>query len=384
MTRGTLVRANLRRRLRRTVLTVLGLGIALFLFVTLRTFLYTLQTVGDVGNESRLVVSNKLGIVFPLPMAYRARLAAQEGVHTVSYASWFGGIYQDPRNFFANFGIDAETYLALYPEMVVSDAHREAFMADRTGALVGIRLMERFGWTVGQTITLQGTIYPGEYQFTIRGVYEAGRRGFDESSMLFHHRYLDEIMRAQMGGEGFVGWYVLGVSDPDRAPQIAQAIDATYENSASPTRSQTEKAFNLAFVGMYGNIGFFLNAIGMAVVFAILMVSANTMAMSARERFGEIAVLKTLGFTDGAVLRLVVAESLVIAGLGLALGLGGALLLFNLAEFDLGGFVPGLAVTPAVALMAAAIALLIAAVSAAVPAWQSARLKVVDALRYVA
>ncbi|HEX7091917.1 MAG TPA: FtsX-like permease family protein [Longimicrobiales bacterium] len=383
MTRATLVRANLRRRLRRTILTVLGLGIALFLFVTLRTFLHTLQTVGDVGSESRLIVSNRLGIVFPLPLAYRARLAAQEGVHTVSYASWFGGIYQDPRNFFANYAVD-EGYLSLYPEIVVSDEHRAAFMADRTGALVGIRLMERFGWTVGQTITLQGTIYPGEHRFTIRGVYQAGRRGFDESSLLFHHRYLDEIMRAQMGGEGFVGWYVLGVSDPDRAPQIAQAIDATYENSASPTRSQTEKAFNLAFVGMYGNIGFFLNAIGMAVVFAILMVSANTMAMSARERFGEIAVLKTLGFTDGAVLRLVVAESLVIAGLGLALGLGGALLLFNFAEFDLGGFVPGLAVTPGVALMAAAIALLIAAVSAAVPAWQSARLKVVDALRYVA
>jgi len=383
MTRATLVRANLRRRLRRTILTVLGLATALFLFVTLRTFLHTLQTVGDVGSESRLVVSNKLGIVFPLPMSYRARLASQEGVHTVGYASWFGGIYQDPRNFFANFGVD-EDYLALYPEIVVSDEHRAAFMADRTGALVGVRLMERFGWTVGQTITLQGTIYPGEHQFTIRGVYEAGRRGFDESSFFFHHRYLDEIMRAQMGEAGFVGWYVLGVSDPDRAPQIAQAIDATYENSASPTRSQTEKAFNLAFVGMYGNIGFFLNAIGMAVVFAILMVSANTMAMSARERFGEIAVLKTLGFTDGAVLRLVVAESLVIVGLGLALGLGGALLLFNLVQFDFGGFVPGLAVTPRVALIAVAIALLIAAVSAAVPAWQSARLKVVDALRYVA
>jgi len=383
MTRATLVRASLRRRLRRTILTVLGLGIALFLFVTLRTFLHTLQTVGDVGSESRLIVSNKLGIVFPLPMAYRARLASQEGVHTVGYASWFGGIYQDPRNFFANFAVD-ENYLTLYPEIVTSDEHRAAFMADRTGALAGVRLMERFGWTVGQTITLQGTIYPGEYQFTIRGVYHAGRRGFDESSMLFHHRYLDEIMRAHMGGEGFVGWYVLGVSDPDRAPQIAQAIDAAYENSASPTRSQTEKAFNLAFVGMYGNIGFFLNAIGMAVVFAILMVSANTMAMSARERFGEIAVLKTLGFTDGAVLRLVVAESLVITGLGLALGLGGAVLLFNLAEFDFGGFVPGLTVKPGIALMAIAIALLIAAVSAAVPAWQSARLKVVDALRYVA
>lgn len=384
MTRATLVRANLRRRLRRTILTVLGLAVALFLFTTLRTFLRTLQTVGDVGSESRLVVSNKLGIVFPLPLAYRARLASQDGVHTVSYASWFGGIYQDPRNFFANFGIDAETYLALYPEMVVSDAHREAFMADRTGALVGVRLMERFGWTVGQTITLQGTIYPGEHRFTIRGVYEAGRRGFDESSLMFHHRYLDEIMRAQMGGEGFVGWYVLGVSDPDRAPAIAQAIDATYENSASPTRSQTEKAFNLAFVGMYGNIGFFLNAIGTAVVFAILLVAANTMAMSARERFAEVAVLKTLGFTDGDVLWLVVAESLVISGLGLALGLGGALLLFNIAEFDLGGFVPGLVVTPSVALTAVGIALLIAAVSAAVPAWQSARLEVVQALRYVA
>src|SRR5690606_6611326 len=270
VTRATLVRANLRRRLRRTILTVLGLAVALFLFTTLRTFLHTLQTVGDVGSESRLVVSNKLGIVFPLPLAYRARLLSQDGVHTVSYASWFGSIYQDPRNVFANSGVDAETYLALYPEMVVSDEHREAFMADRTGALVGARLMERFGWTVGQTITLQGTIYPGEHRFTIRGVYEAGRRGFDESSLMFHHRYHDEIMRAQMGGEGFVGWYVLGVSDPDRAPAIAQAIDATYENSASPTRSQTEKAFNLAFVGMYGNIGFFLNAIGTAVVFAIL------------------------------------------------------------------------------------------------------------------
>jgi len=384
VTRATLVRANLRRRLRRTILTVLGLAVALFLFTTLRTFLRTLQTVGDVGSESRLVVSNKLGIVFPLPLAYRARLASQDGVHTVSYASWFGGIYQDPRNFFANFGIDAETYLALYPEMVVSDAHREAFMADRTGALVGVRLMERFGWTVGQTITLQGTIYPGEHRFTIRGVYQAGRRGFDESSLVFHHRYLDEIMRVQMGGEGFVGWYVLSVSDPDRAPAIAQAIDATYENSASPTRSQTEKAFNLAFVGMYGNIGFFLNAIGTAVVFAILLVAANTMAMSARERFAEVAVLKTLGFTDGDVLWLVVAESLVISGLGLALGLGGALLLFNIAEFDLGGFVPGLVVTPSVALTAVGIALLIAAVSAAVPAWQSARLEVVQALRYVA
>lgn len=382
MTRATLVRANLRRRLRRTILTTLGLGIALFLFVTLRTFLRTLQTVGDVGSESRLVVSNKLGIVFPLPLAYRARFTSLDGVHNVSYASWFGAMYQT-NSFFANFGIDADSYFALYPEIVVSPEHRAAFMADRTGAIVGVRLIERFGWRVGQTVTLRGTIYPGEHRFTIRGIYRAGKKGFDEASLVFHHRYVEEVSRAQ-GGEGVTGWYVLGVTDPDRAPQLAQEIDRSYENSSAPTRSQTEKAFNLAFVGLYGNIGFFLNAIGLAVVFAILMVAANTMAMSARERFAETALLKTLGFTDGDVLRLVVAEALVISGLGLLLGLGGAMLIFNVMEFDLNGFVPGLAVTPPIVLVAAGIALLITVASAAVPAWQSARLQVVDALRYVA
>jgi putative ABC transport system permease protein len=383
MTRATLVRANLKRRLRRTVLTVLGLGIAIFLFVTLRTFLRTLQTVGDVGSEARLIVSSKLGIIFQLPLAYRARLVSQEGVNTVSYATWFGGVYQDPSNFFANFAVDAESYLALYPEIVLTEEHKQAWMADRTGAIIGRRLVERFGWQVGQTVTLSGTIYPGEHTFNIRGVYQAGKKGFDEISLLFHHRYMDEIARAN-GGEGLIGWYVMGVTDPDAAPVIAQAIDLGYENSAAPTRTQTEKAFNLAFVGLYGNIGFFLNAIGLAVVFAILMVSANTMAMSARERFPEIAVLKTLGFTDGDVLRLVLVEALVVAGLGLGVGLGLAFLAFNLGNFDMGGFVPGLVVTPPIVLIAAGIALLIAVASGAVPAWQSARLKVVDALRYVA
>jgi putative ABC transport system permease protein len=383
VTRATLVRANLRRRLRRTILTVLGLAVAIFLFVTLRTFLRTLQTVGDVGTENRLITSNKLGIIFPLPLAYRSRLAGQDGVNALSYASWFGAVYQDSRNFFASFAVDAETYIPMYPEMVLSDAHMQAWQADRTGALVGVRLMEQFGWEVGQTVTLTGTIWPGEHTFNIRGTYQAGKKGFDERSFLFHHRHLEEIARAN-GADGIAGWYVMNVADPERAPVIAQAIDASYENSSSPTRTQTEKAFNLAFVGMYGNIGFFLNAIGLAVVFAILMVSANTMAMSARERFSEIAVLKTLGFTDGDVLRLVLTEAVVVTGLGLVLGLGGALLVFNLGSFDLGGFIPGLVVTPQIAAVAGGIALVIAAASGAIPAWQSARLRVVEALRYVA
>lgn len=383
MTRTTLVLANLKRRLRRTILTVLGLATAIFLFVALRTFLHTLQTVGDVGSESRLITSAKLGIVFPLPMAYRTRIESQPGVHTVSYASWFGGVYQDPSNFFANFAVDAESYLALYPEIVLPEDQKQAWMADRTGAIIGRRLAERFGWQIGQTVTLTGTIYPGDHTFNIRGIYHAGKKGFDEISLLFHHRYLDEIARAN-GMEGLVGWYVMGVSDAEAAPAIAQAIDQAYENSATPTRTQTEQAFNLAFVGMYGNIGFFLNAIGLAVVFAILMVTANTMAMSARERFSDIAVLKTLGFTDGDVMRIVLSEALVVATLGFVLGLGGAFLVFNLADFDMGGFVPGLSVTPSIVAIAAGIALLIAVASGAVPAWQSSKLKVVEALRYVA
>lgn len=384
MTQATLIRANLTRRLRRTILTILGLATAIFLFVTLRTFLRTLQTVGDVGSETRLIVSNKLGIVFDMPLAYRARLSSVDGVSTVSYATWFGAVHPaEPRSFFANFAIDSEAYLAQYPEMVVTPEHMAAYMADRTGALVGVRLMERFGWQVGQTVTLRGTIYPGDHQFNVRGVYTAGKKGFDQSSLVFHHRYLEEITRAQ-GGQPATGWYVLGVDDPQRAPAVARAIDGMYENSSAPTRTQTEKAFNLNFVGLYGNIGFFLNAIGLAVVFAILMVAANTMAMSARERFAEIAVLKTLGFTDAAVTRLVVIEALIITGSGLLLGLGGAMLIFNVVEFDMGGFIPGLSVTPGITLVAVGIALVIAIVSSAVPAWKSSQLKVVDALRYVA
>jgi len=384
MTRGTLIRANLKRRLRRTVLTVLGLGVALFLFVTLKTFLHTLTTLGDVGSETRLIISNKLGIVFDLPLAYRARLSTMQGVDKVSYATWFGATYQEPGSgFFANFAIDPDTYFALYPEIVLTPEEKQAFMADRTGAIVGVRLMERFGWKLGQTVPLRGTIYPGEHRFTIRGVYHAGKKGFDQTSMMFHHRYVEELVRAS-GGGSTAGWYILNLTDPQTAPGIASAIDGLYENSSSPTRSQTEKAFNLNFVGLYGNIGFFLNAIGMAVVFAILLVAANTMAMSARERFGEIAILKTLGFTDAAVLRLVVAEAVVICGLGLVVGLGGALIAFNVVQFDMGGFIPGLSVTPGIALVAIAIALVIATISSLVPAWQSARLQVVEALRFVA
>lgn len=383
MTRATIVLANLRRRKARTILTILGLATAIFLFVTLRSVLTTMDAAGQVGSESRLIVRNAIGIVFPLPSAYRTRLEAMDGVSAVSWSNWFGGVYIDQRNFFPQLAIDAETYLPLYPEIVIPPDQREAFLSERTAALVGRGLVERFGWRLGQTVTLQGTIYPGEWRFTIRAIYESGRKGFSDGVMYFHYDYLEQAL-ASGAGTGMVGTYVLGIDDPERAASIAAAVDAVYENSAMATRTETESAFELGFISMVGNIGFFLNTIGMAVVFAILLVTANTMAMSARERFPEVAVLKTVGFTDRAVLGFVLAESFVIVALGLGLGLGAALLLFNAGLVDVSTFFPGFGVAPRTVLLAAAIALALALISGAVPAWQSARLNVVNALRHTA
>lgn len=381
MTRLGVVRANLRRHRRRTVLTVLGFAAALFLFVLLRSVLTTLQSAGQVGTENRLVVRNKIGIVFPLPMAYRNRLLAVDGVTGVSWSNWFGGVYINERNFFPQFGIDAESFLPLYPEIVLPPDQKEAFLREKTAVLVGRSLAERFGWKLGQTITLRGTIYPGDWQFVIRGIYQSGREGFPDNAMYLHARYLEDALPDIAN---YAGTYVLGIADPARAADIAHTVDAMFENSAAATKTETESAYQLGFVGLYGNIGFFLNTVGMAVVFAILLVAANTIAMSARERVPEVAVFKTLGFSDGAVLGMVLLESLFIALLALILGLGGAVLVVNVGNFNVGGFIPGLSVSPGTILLTTGIAAAVGLASGAIPAWQASRLNVVQALRRTA
>ena len=383
MTRTGIVVANLRRRKRRTLLTIMGVAIAMFLFITLRSVLTTLSDSGEVGSENRLIVSNKTGFTFTLPMAYATRLAATAGVSGVSWSQWFGGVYIEPRNFFAQFAIDPATYLALYPEIVIPEDQKQAFINEQTAALVGRGLAERFGWQLGQTINLQGTIFrPGEdWPFTIRAIYESGRGGFPDNTMYLHYAYLEQAFGGQFGEAGS---FVLGIEDPAQAAAIAAAIDDSYENSAASTKTQTEGAYNLGFVGLYGNIGFFLNTIGMAVVFAILLVAANTMAMSARERIPEIAVLKTVGFTDRAVFAIVLGEAFAMAILGAGLGLAGALVVFNLGEFNFFGFIPGLAVAGRTILLMAGITLILTLASGLVPARAAGRLNVVEALRHVA
>jgi len=379
MTITRLVWANLRRNKKRTVLTILSVMVAFFLFGTLRSVITTLIRAATVGSETRLVTTNATGISFPLPEAHANRLRAVEGVKLVSWANWFGGVYQDPKQFFAQFAIKAEPYLAMYPELQITAGDRDAFLRERTAALVGVGLLEKFGWQIGQKITLKGTYLPGDFDFTIRAAYTPSDPAMGDEMMLFHYEYFYERSEGKIGP----GWYVVQLDRPDRAADVAAAIDAQFKNSSAPTKTETERAFQAGFATMWGNIGFLVSAIGTAVFFAILFVAANTMMMAVRERVGETAVLKTVGFPNGLLFRLVIAESVLITIVGGALGLLLARAAFA-GKTPLHAFFPGFGVTTDTLLLGLVVALVLGVVSGAVPALQSARLSVVSALRRVA
>jgi len=374
-----LVLANLGRHKLRTVLTIASVALALFLFASLRTVVTTLAAAAQFGSVRRLVVTNATGIVFPLPLAYGNRLSAIPGVEGVSWANWFGGRYGDGKRFFANFAVDGESYLDLYPEIQLPPEQRAAFLQDRSSALVGRGLLSVFGWHLGQNVTLQGTIFPGDWTFTIRGVYTPSDRSINDDMLLFHHDYFDE----RIGRAGIAGWYVVRINDPNQAAQIGKTIDDQFRNSSSPTKTGTEKAFNASFATMWGNVRLLMGTIGIAVVFAILLVTANAMMMSARERTGEIAVLKTIGYPDRTLFGLVLLEAGVVTLTGALIGLGGAKLLYRATNFNAAGFLPGFDVTQSTLLLGAAVALLLMLASGLVPAVRAARLPVIQALRHV-
>ncbi len=380
MTRGRLVWANLMRHKWRTLLTTASVAVAMFLFASLRSFGTTLDKLSAFGSANRMVVRHATAIVFPLQMSYAQRLQVVPGVTGVSWAQWFGGWYQDPRAFFANFAVDGPSFLALYPEIVIPADQREEWMRDRAGAVVGVDLMEKYGWRLGQNIVLNGTIYPGEWQFTIRATYTSTTRSFDERSFLFHYAYLDE----RTNHEAQPGWFYLSIADGDRAGEIATIVDEQFKNSTAPTKTMTEQAFQASWMGMFGNVRTLMNAIGMAVVFAILLVTGNAMMMSARERTGEVAVLKAIGFGDGTVGAIELAEAGVVVLTGTVLGIGGATLLWaNVRVAAIEMFLPGFSVAEGTVWAAVGIAFALTLVSGLVPAVRAARMSVVQALRTV-
>jgi putative ABC transport system permease protein len=392
----TLVLVNLGRNKRRTILTTGSVLVAVFLFCTLGGILDTLQEAIKVGSLARLVTRNKISLIFPMPYAYRDRIAAVPGVKNVAIQNWFGG--QDPKNpknFFAQFAVDPNFFQIYSNDMEIADAtppqvattvppgidpKLAGYFEEQTACVVGQKLLEKNGWKLGQTVTVAGTIYPGDWPFTIRAVYRAKKKSFGEETMYFPFKYLDQ---RGMGGQALVGVYVLELSDADRAPELAKSVDALFENSSAATLTESEQAFQAGFVSMYGNIPFVLRVIGLAVVFAILLVAANTMVMAIRERTSEIGVLKTLGFEDGTLFGLVVAEAAVIT---LGGGIGGALLAKFAIEgsgFNFGGFLPPMSVYWSTVVTGIAIAFLMGAVSGLIPAWQASKLRIVDALRRV-
>jgi len=374
-----LVLANLGRHKRRTILTIASVALALFLFASLQTVVTTIAATASFGSARRLVSTNATGIVFTLPIAYANRLQAVPGVESVTWANWFGGRYGDGKRFFATFAVDPKTYLDMYPEMIIPPDQKEAFLRERTAALVGKHLMEAFGWKLGQNVTEQGTIFPGDWTFTIRAVYVPTDPAIGEDALVFHHEYMEE----RLGRPGQAGWYILKIDKTENAPTIAKTIDDMFKNSSFATKTGTEQAFNASFATMWGNVSLLMGTIGTAVVFAILLVTANAMMMSARERTREVAVLKTIGFRDTTLFGVVMLEAGVIAVTGAVIGLGGAKLLYKSTHFNAGGFLPGFDVTTNTLVIGSAITLVLMIASGLVPAVRAARLPVVSALRQV-
>ena len=308
-----LVWKNLFRRKIRTLFTVLSILVAFMLFAYLAAVRVAFSLGVEVAGADRMITMHKVSFIQPLPEAYQGRIEAVEGVIDVTHASWFGGIYQDPQNFFAQFAVVPEDWLVMYPEYLLEDAEREVWLGDRTGAVVGRDLADRFGWEVGDRIPLQGTIYrtqnDGPWEFTIDGIFEADQAGVDTSQFFFNYEYLAE---ANTQGRGAVGYYVIRIDDPARSVDVAAAVDERFANSQAETKTSTEQAFAQEFANQVGDVGSMITAIVIAVLFTILLVTANTMAQSIRERTSELAVLKTLGFSNLGVLVLVLAESLLI------------------------------------------------------------------------
>jgi len=375
----SLIMANLFRKKLRTTLTIGSFAVALFLFGLLVVVHGAFNQGVDVAGADRLDVINKTSIIQPLPYSYRDQILRIPGVKAITYDNWFGGVYQDEKNFFPQFAIDPENQRVVFPEFVIPDDQWKAFLEDREGAIAGSGIAKRFGWKVGGRIPIKGAIYPGDWEFNIRGIYTGSRDNDDLTQFWFHYKYLDE--RRQYG-KGLVGWYTVKLDTPDDGTRVVKAVDTMFANSPYETKTETEKALASDFAKQFGNIGFLISAVGSVVFFTLLLVTGNTMAIAVRERIGELAVLKAVGFNDRFVLFLVLGESLLIAAIGGAIGLA-LCKLMTLGGDPTHGFLPFFYLPGPMILLGFGVALAVGVLAGILPATSAMRLRVVDALRRV-
>jgi putative ABC transport system permease protein len=374
-----LIMANLFRKKLRTTLTIGSFAVSLFLFGLLVVVRGAFSQGIDVAGADRLDVINKVSIIQPLPYSYRDQILRMPGVKAITFDEWFGGVYQDERNFFPQFAIDPDNQRVVYPEFVIPDDQWKAFLDDREGAIAGAGIAKKYGWKVGDRIPIKGAIYPGNWEFNIRGIYTGSRDNDDLTQFWFQYKYLDE--RRQYG-KGLIGWYVVKLNGPDDATHVAKTIDLTFANSPYETKTETEKALASDFAKQFGNIEFLIVSIGAVVFFTLLLVTGNTMAIAVRERIGELAVLKAVGFSDRFVMFFVLGESLLIAAIGGVLGLG-LCKLFTLGGDPTHGFLPFFYLPATAILLGIAIAFAVGILAGILPATTAMRLRVVDALRRV-
>lgn len=376
-----IIRNALRHKLR-TALTVIGVAVAVLAFGLLRTLVDLWYLGVETASASRLVTRNAVSLVFPLPISYKDRIRQAEGVRGVSWGNWFGGIYISEKNFFPNFAVDPSSYMALYPEYVLTDEEKKSFILDRKGAVVGRNLVERFGWKVGDIVTLKGTIFPGEWEFVIRGVYRGAQRNTDETQFIFHWEYLNETIKKSIPRRADqVGFYVIGIESPDIAGRVSAAIDDMFKNSLAETLTETERAFQMSFVSMTEAIVVAIEIVSYVVIVIIMVVAANTMAMTARERMTEYATMKTLGFGPGHIVGAVLGESLLISLTG---GVLGALLTFPASDWietGLSQFFPVFDVSGLTLALDMAAAFAVGLIASVFPAWRGAAIRIAEGLR---
>ena len=377
-----LIFSSLKRKKVRTGLTILSITVAFILFGYLTAIRQAFDAGVEVAGADRLIVRHKVSIIQLLPQSYETRIERVEGVDNAVHSTWFGGIYQEPKNFFAQIPIEPKELFDMYPEYILSDEQKAAWLETRSGVIVGRGLVDRFGWKLGDRIPINATIWTKKdggrtWELDLVGIYDGAEKGTDTSQFFFRYDFFDET---RAGGTGQVGWYTVRVTDPDNAAEVAAAIDAEFANSAAETKAEPEGAFVQGFANQIGNIGFIIMSIMSAVFFTILLVAGNTMAYTVRERTNELAVLKAIGFTDSGVLGLVLGESFALTFVGGSIGLGLAWMLVSMGD-PTGGSFPVFYLPTRHLFIGFLLIVTMAVVAGLIPALQAQKLQIADALR---
>lgn len=380
---GLILRNALRHKLR-SLLTLAGLLVAILAFGLLSTVVTAWYANAEAASNARLVTRNAISLAFSVPLSYRQKIRAVDGVKDVSYANWFGGVYKEPKNFFPQFAVDPESYLRIYGDYLLPEDQLRSFVRDRKGCVVGRRLANNYGFKIGDTITLKGTIFPGNWEFVVRGIYDGKEAKTDTSQMFFHWDLLNETMKQKYPRRAnYTGVYVTEIRNPEQAAQVSLAIDSLFKNSAWETLTETEQAFQLGFVSMTEAIVVAIRLVSYVVIVIILAVMANTMAMTARERLSEYATLKALGFSPAFVASLIFGESMMLAVLGAAAGIALTYPIANAFGTAMGTLFPSFYVSDTTVLRQAACAVGVGVIAAIVPAWRAATVNIVDGLRSI-